>query len=123
MTNLTDPIFHDEDKARAHFEAIRWPNGPYCPHCGNADEDEITKLTSKAHRAGLYQCRECREQFTVTVGSVMERSHIPLHKWALGFLSDGRRARKAYRLTSLCVSLALAHIVPLGLWPTASVRP
>jgi Transposase zinc-ribbon domain len=46
MTNLTDPIFHDEDKAREHLEAIRWPNGPYCPHCGNSDEDQITKLNA-----------------------------------------------------------------------------
>jgi transposase-like protein len=100
MTTLTDPIFHNEDAARAHFEAIRWPNGPYCPHCGNADEDEIVKLTSKAHRAGLYQCRECREQFTVTVGSVMESSHIPLHKWALGFylMASSKKGVSAHQL-------------------------
>ena len=100
MTNLTDPIFSNEDAARAHFEAIRWPNGPYCPHCGNADEEEIVKLTSKAHRSGLYQCRECREQFTVTVGSVMERSHIPLYKWALGFylMASSKKGVSAHQL-------------------------
>ena len=58
MTNLTDPIFHDEDKAREHFEAIRWPNGPYCLHCGNADEDKITRLNGQSHRKGLHQCNE-----------------------------------------------------------------
>ena len=85
MTNFTDPIFHDEDKAREYFEGIRWPNGSYCPHCGNADEDKITRLNGQSHRKGLHQCNECHEHFTVTVGSVMERSHIPLQKWALGF--------------------------------------
>ncbi len=100
MTNLTDPIFQDADKAREYFETIRWPNGPYCPHCGNADEDEIVKLTSKKHRAGLYQCRECREQFTVTVGSVMESSHIPLNKWALGFylMASSKKGVSAHQL-------------------------
>ena len=100
MPNLTDIIFHDETAARAHFETIRWPNGPYCPHCGNADEEEIVKLTSEAHRKGLYQCRECREQFTVTVGSVMERSHIPLHKWALGFylMASSKKGVSAHQL-------------------------
>ena len=100
MTNLTDPIFTDADKAREYFETIRWPNGAYCPHCGNADEDEIVKLTSKKHRTGLYQCRECREQFTVTVGSVMESSHIPLNKWALGFylMASSKKGVSAHQL-------------------------
>jgi transposase-like protein len=100
MTNLTDPIFHDEDKAREHLEAIRWPNGPYCPHCGNADEDQITKLNGKSHRKGLHVCNECREHFTVTVGSVMERSHIPLPKWVLGFhlMAASKKGVSAHQL-------------------------
>ena len=100
MTNLTDPIFHDEDAARAHLESIRWPNGPYCPHCGNADEDEITKLNGESHRKGLHVCNECREHFTVTVGSVMERSHIPLHKWVLGFhlMASSKKGVSAHQL-------------------------
>ena len=73
--NITDPRFTDETKAREYLEAQRWPNGPICPHCGNADPAKIGALNGKAHRAGLYQCAECREQFTVTVGSVMERSN------------------------------------------------
>ena len=83
MTNLTDPMFHDEDKARAHLEAIRWPDGPYCPHCGEAEN--VRKLNGKSHRPGLHQCNACREHFTVTVGTVMERSKIPLAKWVLAF--------------------------------------
>jgi transposase-like protein len=81
--NLTDPIFHNEDAARAYFETLHWPNGPVCPHCGVVNE--ATALKGEAHRAGLYKCRACDEQFSVTVGTVMESSHIPLHKWALSF--------------------------------------
>lgn len=98
--NLTDPIFHDENKAREHLERIRWPEGPYCPHCGNSDSERITKLAGKSHRAGLHQCNECREHFTVTVGSVMERSHIPLHKWVLGFhlMAASKKGVSAHQL-------------------------
>jgi transposase-like protein len=83
MADLTAPMFTDEVAARAHLEAIRWPNGPFCPHCG--ETENVTRLDGKSHRAGLLQCNSCREHFTVTVGTVMERSHIPLHKWVLGF--------------------------------------
>lgn len=83
-TDLSDPIFHDEDAARAHFEAIRWPDGkPVCPHCGVIGQ--VTLLKGDTHRPGMYQCNACRQPFTVTVGTVMESSHIPLRKWALGF--------------------------------------
>jgi transposase-like protein len=78
---LTDPIFTDAEAARKWLEAERWPHGPNCPHCGNADPAKIRAMEGKKHRAGLYQCNECREQFTVQVGGVMERSHIPLNKW------------------------------------------
>ncbi len=78
---LTDPIFTDADKARAHLEATRWPNGPVCPHCGVVNE--ATALNGKAHRAGVYQCNACREQFTATVGTVFEQSKVPLNKWLL----------------------------------------
>ena len=83
MIDLTNPMFADADKAREWLEAQRWPNGPVCPHCGNVDQSKITKLEGEAHRPGLFKCNECREQFTVTVGSVMESSKIPLTKWAL----------------------------------------
>ena len=81
--SLDDPIFHDEEAARAHFEALYWPNGPVCKHCGVVNE--ATKLEGKSHRKGLYQCNACRKPFSVTVGSVMESSHIKLHKWAAAF--------------------------------------
>lgn len=79
--DLTNPIFHDEAAARAHLEAQRWPNGPECPHCGEHHAERITKLEGKAHREGVYNCNSCRQQFSVTVGTVFERSKIPLAKW------------------------------------------
>jgi len=80
-TDLTNPIFHDEAAARAHLEAQRWPDGPVCPHCGTVGE--ATRLGGEAHRPGLLECRPCRRQFSVTVGTVFERSHVPLNKWVL----------------------------------------
>ncbi len=79
--DLTKPIFTDEAKAREYLESVRWPRGTICPHCGAIKS--ATKMTGKSHRPGLYQCNECREPFTVTVGTVYERSHIPLNKWLL----------------------------------------
>jgi transposase-like protein len=81
MTSLTDPIFHDEDAARIHFERIRWPNGRVCPHCRTVDNSVLLKGNST--RPGVYKCRECRKPFTATIGTIYERSHIPLHKWLL----------------------------------------
>src|SRR6187455_3320946 len=103
MTDLTAPMFHDEDAARAYFEAMRWPDGPYCPHCGNSDAEKITKLAGKSHRAGLHVCNECREHFTVTVGSVMERSHLPLTKWAAAFhlMAASKKGVSAHQLMRL----------------------
>jgi transposase-like protein len=103
MANLLEnPIFHDEAKAREWLEARVWPKGPHCPHCGNADQDMITKLEGKAHRPGLYQCNEpeCREQFTVTVGTVFERSKIPLSKWlaALFLLTSSKKGMSTHQI-------------------------
>jgi transposase-like protein len=81
--DFSDLRFQDADKAREWLEVQRWPNGATCPHCGNADPTTITGLKGKACRSGLYFCVECRGQFTVTVGSVMERSKIPPNKWLL----------------------------------------
>lgn len=79
--DLTNPIYHDNKKARAHLESIRWPNGPYCPHCGEAED--IRKLKGKSTRPGVYKCRSCRKPFSVTVGTLFERSKVSLSKWVL----------------------------------------
>jgi transposase-like protein len=81
--DLTKPIFIREEAARKHLEKLRWPNGPVCLHCG--ESEKITKLKGKSHRPGLYKCNACRQPFTVTVGTILEDSHIELHKWLLAF--------------------------------------
>lgn len=73
-----EAYFQNDEAAREQLEAIRWPSGPVCPHCGCTGK--ITK-THSTRRPGLYTCNDCRKQFTVTVGTVFERSHVPLHKW------------------------------------------
>jgi len=79
MNVLSKPEFHNADKAREWLETELWPDGPICPHCGVLDK--ATELKGKAHRPGVYQCNACREQFTVTVGTLYERSKVPLNKW------------------------------------------
>src|SRR5690348_6310793 len=95
--HLNSPIFQDPEAAREWLEARIWPNGPFCPHCGSVS---VTGLHGKAHRPGLYQCNDCREQFTVTVGSVAERSKIPLNKWVLAIylISASKKGMSAHQL-------------------------
>ena len=102
MFDLTNPIYSDAAKARAYLEAIQWPDGPVCPHCGNVDQARIAKIegVKQSHRDGLYYCNECKDQFTVTVGSVMERSHIPLNKWVLAshLMAASKKGVSAHQL-------------------------
>ncbi len=81
MSDLSNPIFHDEAKAREWLEARVWANGRVCPHCGVVDQS--TLMQGKTTRPGLYQCNACREPFTVTVGTLYERSKVPLNKWLM----------------------------------------
>jgi transposase-like protein len=78
--NITDPIFHNEAKAAEHIERSRWPTGEItCPLCGT---DNVRRMGGKT-QAGMFQCNGCRDKFTIRTGTVMERSHVPLHKWLL----------------------------------------
>ncbi len=97
-SHLNNPIFHDEKAARAWFEARIWPNGPFCPHCGEVER--VTRLQGKAHRPGTFQCNSCREQFTVTVNTVCERSKIPLSKWCLAIylLNSSKKGMSALQM-------------------------
>jgi transposase-like protein len=97
--NLQNPIFTDETQAREWLERRVWPNGPVCPHCGSTGDD-VTALNGKAHRPGLYQCSGCREQFTVTVKTVFERSKLPLGKWlaALFLLTASKKGVSAHQV-------------------------
>lgn len=78
--DMTGPRFINVDAAREHLELQRWPDGPYCPHCCSTN---ATHLDGISHRAGLIPCNDCREQHPVTVGTVFERSKVPLNKWLL----------------------------------------
>jgi transposase-like protein len=96
--DLTAAIYHDEAAAREHLEAQRWPAGPVCPKCGVVDN--ATRLCGEKHRAGLLECRSCRKQFSVTVGTLFERSHVPLHKWVLAvhLLTASKKGMSAHQL-------------------------
>ena len=96
--DLQNPIFHDDAKAREALEAVRWPNGPVCPHCeGTA---KIGAVQGKSHRPGLFYCGGCKGQFTVTVGTVFERSKVPLSKWWLAahLLGASKKGMSAHQL-------------------------
>jgi transposase-like protein len=78
---LNTPQFLNEEAAFAYVESRLWPNGPVCPHCGNADAKRIRKMEGKTTRFGLRKCNECRKPFTVRQGTIFECSHLPLHLW------------------------------------------
>ncbi len=78
--NLLELSQLSEDEVRDYLEKQRWPKGPVCAHCQSAN---VYRMAGKATRPGLLKCRDCRKQFSVTVGTVMERSHIPIQKWVL----------------------------------------
>jgi hypothetical protein len=94
--------YGDEAKARALLESWRWPRGAVCPHCQNAGEKRISKLAAQPGsrsgvREGVYFCGACRQQFTVTVGTVLEGSHLPISKWlmALFLLCSSKKSLSA----------------------------
>ncbi|MEX1108804.1 MAG: IS1595 family transposase [Dongiaceae bacterium] len=95
MTDLTKTIYRDDKAARKHLEAIRWASGPFCPFCGTLEG--ITRLKGED---GRLHCKECRKKFSVTVGTVFERSHIPLHKWLLAshLMAASKKGVSAHQL-------------------------
>jgi transposase-like protein len=97
--NLTDPIFHNDEAARVHLEAQRWPDGAYCPHCGECEK--VTLLAGQSTKPGTYICKSCRTKFTVTVGTIFERSKIGLAKWMLGFrlMASSKKGVSALQLS------------------------
>lgn len=114
--SLLEPRFQDEDKAREYLEQMRWPDGPVCPHCGligeayriNVKEKTAAEIAAlkaagkrvRKARKGLWKCAGCREQFTVTVKTIFEDSHIPLHKWllAIHLLLSSKKGMSAHQL-------------------------
>ena len=98
MIDFTNKIYTDKEAAREHLESIRWPNGPYCPHCGEAEN--VKPLEGKSHRPGLHKCYSCKGHFSVTVGTVFERSKIPLNKWILAahLMASSKKGISAHQL-------------------------
>src|SRR5438876_2965844 len=90
--------FPDAGSAAEHLESIRWPNGPVCPHCGEAERKAYRLKTKTARR--LWKCAACRKQFTVTVGTIFEDSHVPLNKWLWAFylLCASKKGMSAHQL-------------------------
>ena len=99
LTDLTNPIFTDPEAARAHFEAIRWPHGAYCPFCG-VTGDRVAALGGKSMGPGWYHCKDCRKKFTAAVGTIYERSHIPLTKWllAMHLMCSSKKGMSAHQI-------------------------
>ncbi len=101
VSAITAPHFHDEDAARAFLEAKRWPEGPVCPHCGVIDEAyKITPKPGSTTRQGVWKCKGCRKQFSVTVKTIFSDSKIPLHKWlfAIHLLCASKKGMSAHQL-------------------------
>ncbi len=109
MCDLTNPIFTDEDKTREFLEAQRWPDGPVCPKCG--EQERFRKLPPQVGKPsrktpnpkpqkGWYHCNPCRKRFTVRVGTLYGRSHIPLHKWLMAthLLCSSKKGISAHQL-------------------------
>jgi transposase-like protein len=90
-------IFQSDEAAREHLETNRWPEGAVCPHCGCIGNS--VKVNAR-RRAGLWKCNDCHKQFTVTVGTVFERSHIPLHKWyqAVYLLAASKKGMSSHQM-------------------------
>jgi transposase-like protein len=96
--DLQAPAFTDDNAAREAMEAIMWPNGPVCPHCGSLEK--LGKIAGPSARAGLYYCGSCKSQFTVTVGTIFERSKVPLSKWwsAVHLLASSKKGISTHQL-------------------------
>lgn len=129
MVNLKNKIYSDENKARELLEAIQWPDGPYCPFCGVTD-DRITKLQGESTRPGVYKCKDCRKPFSVTVGTIFERSHIPLTKWLLATdlicsSKKGISSHQLHRMLGLTYKTAwfMAHRIREAMAPAAGDPP
>lgn len=125
---LSHPCYHDDEAARVTFEAIRWPDGAYCPHCGAFDT--VAPLGGKSMGPGWYWCNSCREKFTARVGSVMERSHVPLHKWLLAFRlmassKKGMSAHQLHRTLGVTYKTAwfMAHRIREAMRPLDTTEP
>jgi transposase-like protein len=129
MTDISNPIFQNEDKASAYLESVRWPDGPFCPFCG--EHETVKALPPKGSMGkGWYHCRACRKKFTVRVGTLYERSHVPLHKWLLAThlmcaSKKGISAHQLHRMLGVTYKTAwfMAHRIREGMRDSGSDGP
>jgi transposase-like protein len=100
MTDLSQARYNDENAAREHIETLLWKDGRFCPHCGVTEGTVKVEGRKKSHRPGLHYCNACRKTFTVTVGTLFEKSHVPLHKWllAIHLLSASKKGMSSHQL-------------------------
>lgn len=96
MADIYVPEFTNEEAAIAHLEKSRWADGVVCPHCGSVS---ATRMAGKT-QAGYFQCNDCRDKFTCRTGTVLERSHIPVHKWllAIHLMASSKKGMSAHQL-------------------------
>jgi transposase-like protein len=119
-------IYTNEAAARKHLESLLWPDGPFCPHCGNSDLTHIRKLRGESTRPGVYKCNECEKPFSVTVGTVFESSHVPLHKWvyATHLLTASKKGISSHQLSRMLgvtykTAWFMGHRIREGMRPTS----
>lgn len=125
--SVYEPRFTDPMEAASYLESIRWPDGPVCPHCGVQDPKHYL-LKSETRK--LWKCRACRKQFTVTVGTIFEGSHIPLQKWLLAFYllcssKKGMSAHQLHRMLGVTYKSAwfMAHRIRYAMEQPPFARP
>ncbi|WP_375458439.1 IS1595 family transposase [uncultured Enterovirga sp.] len=125
--DLTNPVFTDEAAAMAHLEESRWPNGEVsCPHCGSF---KVHRMAGKT-QAGMFLCNDCRDKFTARVGTVMGRSHVPVHKWLLAIhlltsSKKGMSAHQLHRMLGVTYKTAwfMAHRIRAAMAPAPDAGP
>lgn len=124
---LDKPYFQSDQEARKFLEQKLWPNGPVCPHC--QAKERIYKSTGKGVREGVYRCNNCDRDFTVTVGTVMEGSHLPLRKWLLAIYlfstsKKGISAKQLQRILDVTYKTAwfLSHRIREAIKENFSIR-
>ena len=127
---LNAPFFHDEACAYEYVEAHLWPNGPVCPHCGNADQGRIGRLAGKTTRPGLRKCYACRKPFTVKVGTIFEDSHAPMRYWLQAIFlmcssKKGVSTRQLQRTLGVGLKTAwfMGHRIRHAMAPAADAGP
>lgn len=123
-STASNAIFHDETAARAYLEGQRWPSGVICPFCGVIGEAKPLPAQG-ALGPGWWHCGDCRKKFTVRVGTLYERSHIPLHKWlyATHLLCSSKKGISSNQLSRMLgvtykSAWFMSHRIREGMKPT-----